>query len=85
MLRGWWIAADLGGVLDERRGELCQGELERKRTIMTGTFIALDQATDLGAPFGRQVANGEIEGLRFSVRARGLTLSYHKILKPTNV
>ena len=52
---------------------------------MTGALVAFDETTNFRAPFGRQVSDREIEGLRFGVRARGLALAYHDILLPTNV
>ena len=52
---------------------------------MASPFVALDQAANLGSPFGSEVANGEVEGLGFGVSARGLTFSHHEILQPADV
>ncbi len=42
MLRGRWVAADLGCIFDERRRELRQREFERKRAVVTGALVAFD-------------------------------------------
>lgn len=52
---------------------------------MTSAFVADDQPTNLGAPLGCQVADREIEGLRFGKRAGGLALAYHEVLEPMDV
>ena len=71
--------------INERGGELCQREFERKSAIVPVAFVALDETADLGSPFGRQVSNGKIEGFGFHIRAGGLTFANHEVLQTAYV
>ncbi len=79
------VASNLAGIFDECCGELCQRELERESAVMAGAFVAFDQAADFRTPFRSQIADGKVESIRFGVRARGLSLANHEVLKSANV
>ncbi len=79
------VASNLTGVFDECCGELCQRELERESAVVAGAFVAFDQAADFRTPFRSQIADGKVESFRFGVRARGLSLANHEVLKSANV
>ena len=51
----------------------------------TDPYVAFDQAANFRTPFRSQIADGKVESFGFGVRARGLSLANHKVLKSANV
>jgi hypothetical protein len=74
----------LSGVLDESRGELGEGELERESTVGAGALVAFNHASEFASPLSSEIANGQIQGFRLGVGTGSKAFPSHEILKASN-